>query len=235
MKTAFFQSFEDSSDREETPFRLSMVQAELRKNSLSGYLVPRSDVHQGEYVAACDERLSWLTGFTGSAGICIVGKDRAGIFVDGRYSIQAKKQTKSPFEVIQWDKKSVFQWIKKNIVKGKIGFDPWLHTADAIRQFENLMNQKGGKLVPLNLNPVDEIWTDQPSIPLSPIVPHDIIYSGKSSIDKKKMVCETLKQNDEDAVVLSSPESIAWLLNIRGSDVPRTPLPLSFVILSVDF
>ena len=98
MKTAFFQSFEDSSDREETPFRLSMVQAELKKNSLSGYLVPRSDVHQGEYVAACDERLSWLTGFTGSAGICVVGKDRAGVFVEGRYSIQAKKQTKSPRE-----------------------------------------------------------------------------------------------------------------------------------------
>ena len=128
MKTAFFQSFEDSSDREETPFRLSMVQAELKKNSLSGYLVPRSDVHQGEYVAACDERLSWLTGFTGSAGICVVGKDRAGIFVDGRYSIQARKQTLSPFEVIQWDKKNFFHWIEKNIVKGKIGFDPWLHS-----------------------------------------------------------------------------------------------------------
>ena len=92
MKTAFFQSFEDSSEREETPLRLSMVQTELKKNNLSGYLVPRSDVHQGEYVAACDERLSWLTGFTGSAGICIVGNDRAGVFVDGRYSIKAKKQ-----------------------------------------------------------------------------------------------------------------------------------------------
>ncbi|MDG0987190.1 MAG: aminopeptidase P family N-terminal domain-containing protein, partial [Paracoccaceae bacterium] len=94
MKTAFFQSFEDPSEREETPYRLSTVQEELTKNKLSGYVVPHSDVHQGEYIAACDERLSWLTGFTGSAGICFVGKEKAGIFVDGRYGIQAKKQTK---------------------------------------------------------------------------------------------------------------------------------------------
>ena len=118
MKTAFFQSFEESSDGEETPFRISMVQEELKKNNLSGYLVPRSDVHQGEYVAACDERLSWLTGFTGSAGTCIVGNESAGVFVDGRYSIQAKKQTKSPIEVTQWNKKNFLQWIEKNILKG---------------------------------------------------------------------------------------------------------------------
>ena len=113
MKTALFQSFEVSSDGEEAPYRLSIAQAELNKNKLSGYIVPRSDVHQGEYVAACDERLSWLTGFTGSAGICLFGKDKAGVFVDGRYSIQAKTQIKPPFEVIQWNNKNIVQWIKK--------------------------------------------------------------------------------------------------------------------------
>ena len=123
MKTAFFQSFEDTSNKGETPERLSLVQAELSKKKLSGYIVPRSDVHQGEYVAACDERLSWITGFTGSAGICFVGKNEAALFVDGRYSIQAKKQTDTLFEVIQWNKKNITKWIKNNIAKGKIGYD----------------------------------------------------------------------------------------------------------------
>ena len=162
MKTAFFQSFEDSSDREETPFRLSMVQAELKKNSLSGYLVPRSDVHQGEYVAACDERLSWLTGFTGSAGICVVGKDRAGIFVDGRYSIQARKQTKSTFEIIQWGKKNFFQWIEKNIEKGKIGFDPWLHSYKEIISLSEAFAHSGISFAPSE-NLIDKVWLNRPA------------------------------------------------------------------------
>ena len=182
MKTAFFQSFEDSSDREETPFRLSMVQAELKKNSLSGYLVPRSDVHQGEYVAACDERLSWLTGFTGSAGICIVGNDRAGVFVDGRYSIQAKKQTKSPFQVIQWNKKNFLQWIEKNIVKGEIGFDPWLHSNKEILGLSEAFADKGISFVPSD-NLIDKVWLTRPLRVSSQVISYPFKLAGLTAKD----------------------------------------------------
>ena len=207
--------------------KLTELRKILAKMNVDGLILPRADEHQGEYIPPGAERLAWLTGFDGSAGFAIILQNTAAVFTDGRYTLQIRQQVdQNYFDVEHIVENPPIKWLEQKIVPGnRIGFDPWLHTADAIRQFENLINQKGGKLVPLNLNPVDEIWTHQPSIPLSPIVPHDIIYSGKSSIDKKKMVCETLKQNDEDAVVLSSPESIAWLLNIRGSDVPRTPLP----------
>lgn len=216
--------------------KLTELRKALTEMNVDGLILPRADEHQGEYIPPGAERLAWLTGFDGSAGFAIILQNTAAVFTDGRYTLQIRQQVdQNYFDVEHIVENPPIKWLEQKMVSGnRIGFDPWLHTADAIRQFEKLINQKGGKLVPLNLNPIDAIWTDQPSIPLSPIVPHDIIYSGKSSIDKKTMVCEELKQNDEDAVVISSPESIAWLLNIRGSDVPRTPLPLSFVILSRD-
>ena len=216
--------------------KLTELRRTLREMNVDGLILPRADEHQGEYIPPGAERLAWLTGFDGSAGFAIILQDIAAVFTDGRYTLQIRQQVDhNCFDIEHVIEKPPIKWLEQKIVSGnRIGFDPWLHTADAIRQFEKLINEKGGKLVALNSNPVDEIWADQPSIPLSPIVPHDIIYSGKTSQDKKKMVCEVLKQNDEHAVVLSSPESIAWLLNIRGADVPRTPLPLSFVILNRD-
>ena len=231
MKTAFFQSFEDSSDREETPFRLSMVQAELKKNSLSGYLVPRSDVHQGEYVAACDERLSWLTGFTGSAGICIVGNDRAGVFVDGRYSIQAKKQTKSPFEVIQWNKKNFLQWIEKNIVKGEIGFDPWLHSHKEIVALSEAFADTDIGFVPSD-NLIDKVWLTRPLKVSNETMSYPVKLAGLTAKDKCKQIAENIKFKEADAAVITLPDSIAWLLNLRGNDVIHNPIFHAFLIIN---
>ena len=231
MKTAFFQSFEDSSDREETPFRLSMVQAELKKNSLSGYLVPRSDIHQGEYVSACDERLSWLTGFTGSAGICIVGNDRAGVFVDGRYSIQAKKQTKSPFEVIQWNKKSFLQWIEKNIVKGEIGFDPWLHSHKEIVALSEAFADTDIGFVPSD-NLIDKVWLTRPLKVSKETMSYPVKLAGLSAKDKCKQIAENIKLKEADSAVITLPDSIAWLLNLRGNDVIHNPIFHAFLIIN---
>ena len=231
MKTAFFQSFEDSSDREETPFRLSMVQAELKKNSFSGYLVPRSDIHQGEYVSACDERLSWLTGFTGSAGICIVGNDRAGVFVDGRYSIQAKKQTKSPFEVIQWNKKSFLQWIEKNIVKGEIGFDPWLHSHKEIVALSEAFADTDIGFVPSD-NLIDKVWLTRPLKVSKETMSYPVKLAGLSAKDKCKQIAENIKLKEADSAVITLPDSIAWLLNLRGNDVIHNPIFHAFLIIN---
>ena len=231
MKTAFFQSFEDSSDREETPLRLSMVQAELKKNNLSGYLVPRSDVHQGEYVAACDERLSWLTGFTGSAGICIVGNDRAGVFVDGRYSIQAKKQTKSPFQVIQWNKKNFLQWIEKNIVKGEIGFDPWLHSNKEIIGLSEAFADKGISFVPSD-NLIDKVWLTRPLRVSSQVMSYPLKLAGLTAKDKCQQIAEIIRFKKADTAVITLPDSIAWLLNLRGNDVVHNPILHAFLIIN---
>jgi Xaa-Pro aminopeptidase len=231
MKTAFFQSFKDSSDREETLLRLSLVQTELKKNNLSGYLVPRSDIHQGEYVAACDERLSWLSGFTGSAGICIVGNDRAGVFVDGRYSIQAKKQIKSPFQVIQWNKKNFLQWIEKNIVKGEIGFDPWLHSNKEIIGLSEAFADKGISFVPSD-NLIDKVWLTRPLRVSSQVISYPFKLAGLTAKDKCQQIAEIIRFKKADTAVITLPDSIAWLLNLRGNDVVHNPILHAFLIIN---
>ena len=230
MKTAFFQSFENPSEREETPYRLSTVQEELTKNKLSGYVVPHSDVHQGEYIAACDERLAWLTGFTGSAGICFVGKEKAGIFVDGRYGIQAKKQTKPPFEIIHWDKQNILQWIKKNIMKGKIGFDPWLHSYTEIVTLRDAFANSGISLIPSD-NLIDRVWSDRPAKVSKQAISYPVKLAGLSAKDKCRQIAKALELKQADSAVITLPDSIAWLLNLRGNDVIHNPIVHAFLII----
>ena len=233
MKTAFFQSFEDPSDREASPFRLSTIQEELNKNNLSGYVVPHSDVHQGEYIAACDERLSWLTGFTGSAGICFIGKERAGIFVDGRYGIQAKKQTKSPFEVIHWNKKNILQWIKKNIVRGKIGFDPWLHSYTELVTLRDAFANSGISFTP-SINLIDRVWLDRPTKVSKQAISYPVKLAGLSAKDKCQQIAKIIESKEADSAVITLPDSIAWLLNLRGNDVVHNPIVHAFLIIHND-
>ena len=230
MKTAFFQSFEDPSEREETPYRLSTVQEELTKNKLSGYVVPHSDVHQGEYIAACDERLAWLTGFTGSAGICFVGKEKAGIFVDGRYGIQAKKQTKPPFEIIHWNKQNILQWIKKNIMKGKIGFDPWLHSYTEIVTLRDAFANSGISLIPSD-NLIDRVWSDRPAKVSKQAISYPVKLAGLSAKDKCRQIAKVMELKEADSAVITLPDSIAWLLNLRGNDVIHNPIVHAFLII----
>ena len=233
MKTAFFQSFENPSEKEETPYRLSTVQEELTKNELSGYVCPHSDVHQGEYIAACDERLAWLTGFTGSAGICFVGKEKAGIFVDGRYGIQAKKQTKPPFEIIHWNKQNISQWIKKNIVKGKIGFDPWLHSYTEIVTLREAFANSGISFIPSD-NLIDRVWSDRPAKVSNQVISYPVKLAGLSAKDKCRQITKVIELKEADSAVITLPDSIAWLLNLRGNDVIHNPIMHAFLIVHTE-
>jgi Xaa-Pro aminopeptidase len=228
-----FQDFEDHADPRLTASRLAALRARLKARGLSGFLVPRADEHQGEYVPPRAERLAWLTGFTGSAGIAIVLAERVALFVDGRYTLQARDQVDPALiEVIHIADKTPQAWLEANISEGMVlGYDPWLHTPDAVTRYADALSRTRAKLAPVAPNPVDEVWTDQPPPPLGPVRVHDLVYAGRTSKEKRTEIAEALKQAGADCAVLTLPDSIAWLLNIRGSDVKHSPLALCFAIL----
>ncbi len=213
--------------------RLSALREELRHRGLDGFVVPRTDAHQGEYVPPRDDRLRWLTGFSGSAGVAVVLADSAAIFVDGRYTLQVRSQVDTaliePKHLI--DSPST-QWIAENLPKGgKLGYDPWLHAENAVTALSKAVEKAEGSLIAQTDNPVDTIWTGQPAAPLSPIVPHPLEYAGKSAADKRGEIGTALDSEGCDFAVITAPDSVAWLLNVRGGDVPRAPMPLSFLIV----
>lgn len=216
--------------------RIERVRAEMAQCGLAGFLTPRGDEHQGEYVAAHAERLAWLTGFTGSAGLAIMLTARAALLTDGRYTLQARNQLDSAiFEIRHITEEPAGEWLAAAIQRGdRIGFDPRLHTPDGLARLRVAVERAGGALVAVDANPVDAAWSDQPPPPLSPVLAHDVKFAGRSSADKRAELGAQLKRDGYAAAVLSDPASIAWLLNIRGGDVPHTPLPLSFAILRAD-
>ena len=216
--------------------RLARLRAELRRLGVDGFLVPRADAHQGEYVPASAQRLAWLTGFTGSAGLAVVLTERAALFVDGRYTLQAQDQVDASLYALRHViEQPATEWISANLPKGAaLGYDPWLHTPGELERYRAASERAGGSLRPLASNPIDAIWTDRPAPPLAPVVPHDLRFAGKSAAEKRREIGAALAKDAIDAAVLTAPDSIAWLLNIRGGDVPHTPLPLSFAILHAD-
>jgi len=216
--------------------RLGSLRAELSKRGLAGFVVPRGDEHQGEYVSPRAERLAWLTGFTGSAGLAVVLEEKAAIFVDGRYTLQVRAQADGElFEFCHLTENPATEWIAKNLLRGKVlGYDPWLHTPIERERFAAAAAKAGGRLVACESNPLDAVWCDQPATPIAPIRPHPLQYAGKASADKRAEIASGLKANGVNSAVLTAPDSIAWLLNIRGGDVPHTPLPLSFAIGHAD-
>ncbi|PIW28252.1 MAG: X-Pro aminopeptidase [Rhodospirillales bacterium CG15_BIG_FIL_POST_REV_8_21_14_020_66_15] len=216
--------------------RLKTLRAELAKRGLDGFIVPRGDEHQGEYVAARSERLAWLTGFTGSAGMAVVLARRAALFVDGRYTLQAAAQADAGlYDLRHITSEPATDWIEGALPKGgRLGYDPWLLTPAQVPRFREACQRAGGDLVPVDGNPVDAVWTDQPPPPAAPVRPHPLKYAGLASADKRRAVADQLKAEGQDAQILSAPDSIAWLLNIRGSDVPRTPVVLSFAVIHKD-
>ena len=216
--------------------RLSRLRVELRRRKIDGFLVPRADEHQGEYVARRARRLAWLTGFTGSAGIAILLADRAAIFVDGRYTLQAEAQVDGAlYERHHLIEAPPDRWLGANLKAGmRIGYDPWLHTESGRARYAVACEAQNAKLVPCEENPIDIVWRDQPPAPLGPIVPHAIEFAGRSAEQKRGEIAETIKAVKADAAFLSAPESIAWLLNIRGGDVPCTPLPHAFALIDAD-
>src|SRR5438477_3770841 len=219
-----------------TAARASELRAELARRGVHGFLIPRADEHQGEYVPARARRLTWLTGFTGSAGLAVVLSETAAIFVDGRYTLQAEAEVDgATFERRHLIDEPPPGWIAANLKSGQaLGYDPWLHTVSEVERLRAAAEQAGGSLKPLESNPVDAIWRDQPPAPLAPVVPHDVRFAGETAETKRRIVAEGLARERIDAAVITAPDSIAWLLNIRGGDVPHTPLPLSFALIASD-
>ncbi|HVJ41351.1 MAG TPA: aminopeptidase P family protein [Dongiaceae bacterium] len=219
-----------------TADRLAALQQELKRRGLAGFVVPRADEHQGEYVPKRAERLAWISNFTGSAGLVIVLQDRAAIWVDGRYTLQVREQVDSSlFEILHITNSPAEAWIAKHLSKGaKLGFDPWLLTADTAQRFRLAAEQVGAELVAVDSNPLDAVWQDQPAAPIAPVWPQDIRYAGRSSAEKRQQMAEKLVAQGRDAAVISAPDSICWLLNIRGGDVPCTPFALGYAVLHKD-
>jgi Xaa-Pro aminopeptidase len=218
------------------PQRLAALRAELVRRGLDGFLVPRADEHQGEYVPRSAQRLGWLTGFAGSAGLAIVLADRAAIFVDGRYTLAVRDQVDTAaFVPHQIPEQSAEAWIADNLAKGgRLGFDPWLQTADGYERFARAAQRAGGSFVPVETNPIDAVWHDRPAPPLAPVLPHPEEFTGESSEAKRKRIADIVATKGADVALLSQPDSIAWLLNVRGGDVPRTPFALGFALLHSD-
>lgn len=216
--------------------RLAELRAELTRQGLSGFIVPLADEHQGEYVPKRAQRLAWLTGFTGSAGTAVILRNTAAVFVDGRYTLQAADQVdESHFEIVPQAKNSPGRWLANNTDESDtIGYDPWLHTPDGVERFNTAIRESGGTLVGVTRNPIDQIWTNQPAHPLAPLQIMEQEFVGQSSIKKRQTIAGMLSEVGHDAVVLTAPESIAWLTNTRGGDVPYTPLCLAFGILYKD-
>jgi len=229
-----FQTFDNPASPAQGPARLDALRATLHQAGLAGFLVPRADAHQGEYVAARDERLQWLTGFTGSAGFCIVLPGAAGVFIDGRYRVQVKQQVDlAAFTPVPWPEVRPGDWIKTHLTAGVIGFDPWLHSIDEIGKLETALENSGVTLVPV-LNFVDGIWTDQPPAPLGLAFVHPDRLAGQSSAEKRGLLAAGLREAGQTAFVLTLPDSLCWLLNLRGADVPRNPVLHGFAILNAD-
>jgi Xaa-Pro aminopeptidase len=222
--------------RGDTTDRLARLRAELHRRAVDGFLVPRTDEYQGEYVPAAAQRLAWLTGFTGSAGLAIVLPDTAAIFVDGRYTLQAATEVDGRlFQRRHISDEPPGAWITASLKAGGVlAYDPRLHTLGEVERYRAAAEKSGGKLQALDGNAIDAVWTDRPPPPLAPVVPHELRFAGESAEAKRARIAATLAERQADAVVLTAPDSIAWLLNIRGGDVPHTPLPLSFAVLHRD-
>jgi len=228
-----FQSFSEPSDPSQVAPRVAALRAALAKHGLAGFIVPRADEHQGEYVPAHMARLAWLTGFTGSAGNAIVLADRAALIVDGRYTIQSAAQTDTAVVApVKMEETPLDKWIEANLpAGGKLGYDPWLHTVDGLAKLEKAAAAAGGELVALAKNPIDALWSDRPAPPSAAVKAHPAEYAGETSTSKLARIQEALAKAKVDALVLSDPHALAWTFNIRGGDVEHTPLPLGYAIV----
>ncbi|HWU60670.1 MAG TPA: aminopeptidase P family protein [Ensifer sp.] len=231
-----FQSFETTASPANGARRVHALRQRLSHLGVDGFLVPRADDYQGEYVPASAERLAWLTGFTGSAGAALVAPEIAVVFVDGRYVTQLAQQTDpSVFTPGDLVKEPPADWITNNASRGfRLGIDPWLHTIAEVRKLKAALESKGGALVFLAENPLDALWTDRPSEPLGRTTIQKHQHSGTLARDKIATIAAGVKARGSDAVLIADPSSVAWAFNIRGSDVPHTPHPLARAIIHAD-
>ncbi|WP_353217915.1 aminopeptidase P family protein [Sandarakinorhabdus sp.] len=216
--------------------RLAALRTALAAQSLAGFVVPLTDEHMSEYVGEYAQRLAWLTGFGGSAGSAAVLDGRAAMFTDGRYTVQVRQQVPADqFEYQDVPATSAAQWLADHAVPGqRIGHDPWLHTRQWAAGTAALLHAKGAELVAVASNPIDAAWTDRPQPSAAALEVHDEQFAGRSHADKRADVAAWLQARGADAVVIAALDSIAWLLNVRGRDVARTPVALAFAIVHAD-
>ena len=222
-----FQSFQPKSDPRHCAPRLNALRQHLQQLSLDGLIVPRTDDCQGEYVPACAERLAWLTGFTGSWGLAIALQERAALFVDGRYTEQARDQSDTTlFEPCHLIDHPPHQWLEQALpAQARLGYDPTLHTEESLARIRHSVEKSGGLLVACTGNPIDTVWTDQPAPPMAPVRLHPLQFAGEESADKIARIQKKLIDEKADALLVTDPHNLAWIFNIRGHDVSHTPLP----------
>ena len=236
MFEAHFQTFDEPEGGVALTARLAAFREELARRQLTGFVIPRADQQQNEYVAPSEERLAWLTGFTGSAGLAIVLLKDAALFVDGRYTLQAAKQV----DTEAWTIASLIEpppesWLTAHLAAGdRIGFDPWLHTTAAAERLAAACTKAGAELIAVDSNPVDSVWTDRPAPPLGPVTIHGKDLAGETETDKLSRIRAEMTKLGADALVLSDSHAVAWTFNIRGADVSHTPLPLSYALVPKD-
>ncbi len=228
-----FQTFDVTSSPESGPARLNALRVAMADAGVDGFLVPRADRFQGEYVAPRDDRLAWLTGFTGSAGFACVLKEIAGVFIDGRYRVQVRDQVADVFTPVHWPETSLPDWIKSQSGVSRLAYDPWLHTVSQIEQIEKGLKGTDITLVPVS-NLIDDIWPDQPAPPLAPFTAYPDELAGETSAQKRKRLAKDLAAKGHAATLITSPDSVAWLMNIRGTDIPRNPVPHAMALMGGD-
>ncbi|MFM8860239.1 MAG: aminopeptidase P family protein [Methylocystis sp.] len=231
MFEAKFQNFVDEAGSLDCAERLSSLRGWLKTHKLDGFLIPRADAHQNEYVPKCAERLAWLTGFTGSAGFAIILPKQAAIFVDGRYVIQVRQEIDARlFAPLDIADVSPANWLARHVRSGaRIAYDPWLHTSAQIERFKKLLAEKGATLIALDQNPIDALWRDRPAEPKGRIFIYPSQLAGQSV--EKKLARLRVDLGDHDGALLSDPHAIAWLFNFRGADVAHTPIALCFALV----
>jgi Xaa-Pro aminopeptidase len=236
MFEAHFQTFEEPESGVALTARLSAFREELARRKLTGFVIPRADQQQNEYVAPSEERLAWLTGFTGSAGMAVVLTQEAAVFVDGRYTLQAAKQVdQKAWSVEPLVDPPPENWLARHLVAGdRLGFDPWLHTSAAVERLAAACAKAGAELVAVDSNPLDSVWTERPPPPLAPAAVHGTQFSGEGEAEKLNRIRAEIAKLGVDALVLSDSHAVAWSFNIRGADVSHTPLPLSYALVPKD-
>ncbi len=229
-----FQTFDVPAQRGAATERVKELRALMARQHFDAYLVPRADEHQGEYVPACAERLRWITGFSGSAGLAIISKKSAVLFVDGRYTVQARAEVDTGLlEISQLPRPRVSEWLSEHLSRGStVGYDPRLHTFGEIERLATALKSKAIKLKPVNRNLIDRLWgPERPPPPANAVTAHPLKLAGRSAQDKIAEIQKRLKADGHDAVMLTLSDSVAWTFNIRGSDIPHIPVALAFAII----
>ena len=213
---------------------LPKLRQALVKAGLDGFLIPHEDEYQNEYLPDCNERLMWATGFTGSAGSAIVLTEKASMFVDGRYTLQVRVQVDGDlFEYQSVEESGMTKWLTANTKDGDvIGYDPKLHAPTDLTALQKAANLSGATLKAMTVNPIDEAWDDRPAEPEMPLTIQPLDLAGESHSEKREHIGQKIKDRNADIALITSPASIAWLLNVRGGDVMCTPLPLSTVTIT---